>query len=171
MINRLTRLAEPMPAPGRRAESRLQPQEAMRLVGNAFAVDVIAGPSAREKTPPPKYFYDACGSELFDAICRTPEYCPTRVETTLLKQCSPEIAAGIPEGAVLVEFASGASDKTRVILDAAPQIAVYVPIDTSEDALAKAAATLSHDYPELLVVPVAEDITDAIRLPVAAIRL
>jgi dimethylhistidine N-methyltransferase len=135
---------------------------------SAFAVDVIAGLSAWEKTLPPKYFYDAVGSELFEAITRTPEYYPTRVETALLQQFALEITAGIPEGAVLVEFGSGASAKTRVILDAAPQIAAYVPIDISEDALAKAAAVLSHDYPELLVVPVAEDFTDAIRLPAAA---
>ena len=80
---------------------------------------------------------------MFEAIGRTPEYYPTRVETALLQQFASEIAAGIPEGAVLVEFGSGASDKTRVILDAAPQIAAYVPIDISEDALAKAAAALS----------------------------
>ena len=133
-----------------------------------FAVDVIAGLSAREKTLPPKYFYDATGSELFKAISRTPEYYPTRVETALLQQFALEIAAGIPEGAVLVEFGSGASDKTRVILDAAPQIAAYVPIDISEDALARAAAALSRDYPKLLVDPVAEDFTGAIRLPAAA---
>ena len=133
-----------------------------------FAVDVIAGLSAREKTLPPKYFYDAAGSELFEAISRTPEYYPTRVETALLRQFAPEIAAGIPQGAVLVEFGSGASDKTRVILDAAPQIAVYVPIDISEDALEQAAAAVSRDYPRVLVVPVAADFTGAIRLPAAA---
>src|SRR6266403_108303 len=133
-----------------------------------FAVDVLAGLSAREKMLPPKYFYDAAGSELFEAIGRTPEYYPTRVETALLEQFASEIATGIAEGAVLVEFGSGASEKTRVILDAAPQIAVYVPIDVSEDALAKAAAALSRDYPKLPVVPVAEDFTAAVRLPAAA---
>jgi len=133
-----------------------------------FAVAVVAGLSTREKTLPPKYFYDAAGSELFETIGRTPEYYPTRVETALLQQFASEIATGIPEGAVLVEFGSGASNKTRVILDAAPQLAAYVPIDISADALAKAAAALSRDYPKLLVVPVAGDFTDAIRLPVAA---
>src|SRR5258708_16030042 len=133
-----------------------------------FAIDVVAGLSARDKTLPSKYFYDAAGSELFEAISRTPEYYPTRVETALLQQFALEISAGIPEGAVLVEFGSGASDKTRVILDAAPQIAAYVPVDISEDALAKAAAAVSRDYPKLLVAPVAEDFTDAIRLPAAA---
>jgi dimethylhistidine N-methyltransferase len=133
-----------------------------------FAADVIAGLSASEKTLAPKYFYDAAGSGLFEAICVTPEYYPTRIETALLKQIALEIAADIPGSAVLVEFGSGASDKTRVILDAAPQIAAYVPIDVSKDALEKAAAELSLDYPELLVSPVAEDFNRVIKLPAAA---
>jgi dimethylhistidine N-methyltransferase len=149
------------------AESKSYVLEAFAAESD-LAVDVIAGLSAREKTLPPKYFYDAAGSELFEAICRTPEYYPTRVETALLRQFAPEIAADIPEGAALVEFGSGASSKTRVILDAAPQIAAYVPIDISESALAKAAAALSRDYPKLSVAPVAEDFDDAIRLPAAA---
>jgi dimethylhistidine N-methyltransferase len=150
------------------SEARSSKSSEPAAADSDFAVDVIAGLSAREKTLPPKYFYDACGSELFDAIGRTPAYYPTRVETALLQQCALEISAGIAEGAVLVEFGSGASDKTRVILDAAPQIAVYVPIDISEDALEKAAAAVSRDYPQLVVVPVAEDFTGAIRLPAAA---
>jgi dimethylhistidine N-methyltransferase len=147
-----------------------QPGEPSEPTGarSDFAVDVIAGLSASEKTLLPKYFYDSAGSELFEAICRTPEYYPARVETALLQEFALEITAGIPEGAVLVEFGSGASVKTRVILDAAPRIAAYVPIDISEDTLEKASAAVSHDYPELLVVPVAKDFTDAIRLPAAA---
>ncbi len=130
-----------------------------------FAVDVVAGLSAKEKALPPKYFYDAAGSELFEAICRTHEYYPTRVETALLREFALEIVAGVPEGAVLVEFGSGASEKTRVILDAAPQIAVYVPIDISKDALDQAAIAVSRDYPKMRVVPVAQDFTGAMRLP------
>src|SRR6185295_16526516 len=79
------------------------------------AVDVIAGLSVNEKTLAPKYFYDAAGWELFEAICVTPEYYPTRTATALLKRIALEIAADIPGSAVLVEFGSGASDKTRVI--------------------------------------------------------
>jgi dimethylhistidine N-methyltransferase len=133
-----------------------------------FAADVIAGLSANPKTLAPKYFYDAAGSDLFEAICLTPEYYPTRTETALLKEIASEIAADIPSSAVLVEFGSGGSDKTRVILDAAPQIAAYVPIDVSKDALEKAAAGLSLDYPELLVSAVAEDFNGTIELPAAA---
>jgi dimethylhistidine N-methyltransferase len=147
----------------RESERRVEPTG----IDSEFAADVVAGLSANEKALAPKYFYDAAGSDLFEAICLTPEYYPTRTETALLKQIASEIAADIPESAVLVEFGSGASDKTRVILDAAPQIAAYVPIDVSKDALEKAAAKLSLDYPKLLVAPVGEDFNSAIELPAA----
>jgi dimethylhistidine N-methyltransferase len=137
------------------------------IVDEAFAADVIAGLSAKHKTLSPKYFYDALGSDLFEAICVTPEYYPTRTETALLGQIVGDIAAQIPDGAVLVEFGSGASDKTRLLLDAAPQIAAYVPIDISEDALKKAAYSLAQAYPDLLIAPLGEDFTTAIRLPAA----
>jgi dimethylhistidine N-methyltransferase len=136
-------------------------------IPSGFAADVLAGLSARDKTLSPKYFYDAAGSELFEAICLTAEYYPTRTETALLERIADEIAAGIPNGAALVEFGSGASDKTRLILDAAPQIAAYVPIDISQDALGKAAARLAQHYPQLLVAPLADDFTSAMQLPTA----
>ena len=133
-----------------------------------FAMDVVAGLSAKGKTLPPKYFYDATGSELFEAITRTAEYYPTRTETALLRKIAPEIVDGIRDGAVLVEFGSGASDKTRILLDAAPQVSVYVPIDISRAALDKAEIAVSRDYPRVLVVPVAEDFTSAVGLPARA---
>ena len=74
-----------------------------------FAADVISGLSARHKHLPPKYFYDATGSRLFEQICRTDEYYVTRSETILLRNMAAEVAAGIPNGAALVEFGSGES--------------------------------------------------------------
>ncbi|WP_371875590.1 L-histidine N(alpha)-methyltransferase [Duganella aceris] len=136
-----------------------------------FAADVIAALSARPKSISPKYFYDAVGSDLFEAICVTPEYYPTRTETSLLRSIAAEIAAGIPDGGVLVEFGSGASDKTRLLLDAAPQIAAYVPIDISADALAKAVERLTADYPHLLLAPLAGDFTAELSLPTAVAQL
>jgi len=130
-----------------------------------FAADVVAGLSARQKALPPKYFYDATGSDLFEAICRTPEYYPTRTETALLSAIAPELVADIPANAVLVEFGSGASDKTRLLLDAAPQITAYVPIDISDDALRQATLRLNRDYPSLMVTPVVGDFTTAVELP------
>ncbi|MEB0043323.1 ergothioneine biosynthesis protein EgtB [Pseudomonas sp. MH10] len=130
-----------------------------------FARDVVTGLSAPVKNLSPKYFYDAAGSELFEAICRTPEYYPTRAETGLLTDVAQQIAALIPEGAALVEFGSGASDRTRLLLDAAPQIAVYVPIDISANALKKAAALLKKSYPTLKVAPQIDDFSRALKLP------
>lgn len=133
-----------------------------------FAADVIAGLSLHKKTLSPKYFYDGAGSDLFEAICLIDEYYPTRTETALLIEIAAEIAVDIPIGAVLVEFGSGASDKTRLILDAAPQIAAYIPIDISEDALEKAAARLVRSYPNLQVAPLTDDFTNAMQLPAVA---
>ncbi|MGV6394467.1 ergothioneine biosynthesis protein EgtB [Pseudomonas caspiana] len=133
-----------------------------------FARDVIAGLSSPVKNLSPKYFYDAAGSELFEGICQTPEYYPTRAETRLLTEVVKQMAAAIPEGAALVEFGSGASEKTCLLLDAAPQIAVYVPIDISANALNKAAHQLNIKYPHLTVAPQIDDFTRALKLPRAA---
>jgi dimethylhistidine N-methyltransferase len=130
-----------------------------------FARDVLAGLSAPAKSLSPKYFYDAAGSDLFEAICETAEYYPTRAETGLLTRIAGQIAATIPEGAALVEFGSGASEKTRLVLDAAPHIAVYVPIDISATALNKAAQSLRLQYPALTVAPQVDDFTRVLTLP------
>jgi dimethylhistidine N-methyltransferase len=134
---------------------------------DGFAADVILGLSARNKQLPPKYFYDATGSRLFGEICRTDEYYVTRSESVLLRNIAAEIAAGIPNGAALVEFGSGESAKTRLLLDAAPQLSTYVPIDISADALYEASARLSQDYPQLSIAPVVADFTGHFRLPAA----
>ena len=133
-----------------------------------FAIDVIAGLARPRKQLQAKYFYDAEGSALFEAICDLPEYYPTRTETALLRAKAHEMAAVISADAALVEFGSGASTKTRILLDAAPQIGVYVPIDISPDALAAAAKSIGTDYPNLEVAPLMDDFTTAMNLPDAA---
>ncbi len=133
-----------------------------------FRTEVIEGLSRWPKSIAPKWFYDAEGSALFEAICELPEYYPTRVETELLGRIAPRIAANIPDGAALIEYGSGASTKTRLILDAAPQLALYAPIDISATALAAAAASIRRDYPALAVEPVAGDFTQPGPLPPAA---
>src|ERR1700741_3808337 len=130
-----------------------------------FAKGVIAGLSRPQKTLSPKYFYDAQGSRLFEAICELAEYYPTRTEIGLLRGAAAEIAATIAPGTALVEFGSGASVKTRILLDAAPQLAAYVPVDISPDALDEAAQAIRRDYPGLTVAPLAEDFTTALSLP------
>src|SRR6202161_2859644 len=133
-----------------------------------FAADVGSGLSARHKRLAPKYFYDATESRLFEQICRTDEYYVTRSETILLRNIAAEVAAGIPNGAALVEFGSGESAKTRLLLDAAPQLSAYVPIDISADALYEASARLERHYPHLSVAPVVADFTGHFRMPAAA---
>jgi len=130
-----------------------------------FEADVVAGLSRPHKAVPPKHFYDAEGSELFEAITELEEYYPTRTEVALLQAAAGEIAARIPDGAALVEFGSGASTKTRIVLDAAPQLAVYAPIDISASALEGAAKAIRADYPGLVVAPLRDDFTNALRLP------
>ena len=130
-----------------------------------FERDVLQGLARPQKQLPPKYFYDAEGSRLFEAICELPEYYPTRTEIGLLRRIAPELAAAIPKGAALVEFGSGASVKTRIVLDAAPQVAVYAPVDISPEALSAAARAIGRDYPRLTLAPLAEDFTRALELP------
>lgn len=134
-------------------------------INRAFLDDVLTGLSGPVKSLPAKYFYDAEGSRLFEEICELPEYYLTRTEIELLSRVAPEIAQHIPAGAALVEPGSGASLKTRLVLDAAPHLGAYVPIDISESALTQAVAALSRDYPDLAVIPVAADFTRPLTLP------
>ncbi|MHB8284215.1 MAG: L-histidine N(alpha)-methyltransferase [Caulobacteraceae bacterium] len=126
---------------------------------DTFLDDVLTGLSQPQKSLPPKYFYDKAGSELFEAICLTPEYYPTRTETALLAKVAPALSPWIERGCVLVEFGSGASDKTRLLLDAMPQISTYMPIDISADALAPAVDRIKAAYPAIAVTPVEADFT------------
>lgn len=146
---------------------RLADDDRLSAVGpeNSFLDEVLAGLSAKTKSLPAKYFYDTEGSRLFEAICGLPEYYLTRTETALLSRIAPQLAARIPDGAALVEFGSGASTKTRILLDAAPQVAVYAPIDISPSALEAAAASLQDAYPALMIAPLVNDFTLAIDLP------
>jgi dimethylhistidine N-methyltransferase len=135
---------------------------------SAFLDDVLDGLSQPQKTLPSKWLYDEEGSRLFEAITELPEYYPTRTELLILEQAAPGLAEEISPGAALVEFGNGSSLKTRRVLDAAPQIAVYVPIDISLDALLASAAELTAAYPALTVAPLAGDFTQDLRLPPAA---
>ncbi len=126
---------------------------------------MIAALSRPVKSISPKWFYDEAGSELFEQITALDEYYPTRTEAALLASIAPELSAVIPDGAALVEFGSGASAKTRILLDAAPQLSAYVPMDISVEALDAAARSINADYPALDVWSVAGDFTHPIALP------
>ncbi|MEU8881133.1 MULTISPECIES: L-histidine N(alpha)-methyltransferase [Streptomyces] len=127
--------------------------------------DVLHGLTRSPKELPPKWFYDARGSELFDAITRLPEYYPTRAEREILIARAPEIAAAT--GArTLVELGSGSSEKTRFLIDALlPGLAAYVPVDVSESALTGAAEALLADRPGLRVHALVADFTRSVALP------
>ncbi len=146
------------------------PPEPLSPVARAFAADVLDGLSAAPRSVPPKWLYDAEGSRLFDAITRLDAYYPTRTERAILTDHAAEMAAAVGPGAVLIEYGSGSSDKTRVLLDAllagsSGGLAAYVPIDISPSALAEAAHALRCEYPGLTVRPVVADYTEAFDLP------
>lgn len=130
-----------------------------------FAADVLEGLSATPKRIPAKYFYDETGSDLFEQITEVPEYYPTRCEMQALRDHAGEIATLIPEGGALVEFGSGSTKKARIVLDAAPQLAVYVPVDISGEMLEREAAELRADYSKLGVRPVVADFCYPFDLP------
>jgi dimethylhistidine N-methyltransferase len=133
---------------------------------SAFARDAIGDLSQHPKRLSPKYFYDAAGSELFEAITQLPEYYPTRTEVGILHDRAHEIAAIIPKGAALVEFGAGATTKARLLL-AKCAIGAYVPVDISAEFLNAQAAGLRQDFPALAVHPVAADFTEPFELPAA----
>jgi dimethylhistidine N-methyltransferase len=130
-----------------------------------FAESVIDGLSKPRKSLPCRYFYDARGSELFEEITLLPEYYLTRAETAILNSHAAEIASPVPDGTVLVEFGSGFSRKTEILLAALPRLNAYVPIDASESALEEAKRRLLERFPEIDVRPVAADFSRPADLP------
>ncbi len=138
---------------------------ALSAEARAFRDDVFRGLGGPAKSLPCKYFYDAEGSRLFDAICRLDEYYPTRTEIGLLTAHGREMAALIGGDACLIEFGCGSLVKTRLLLDALDAPAVFVPIDISRDHLLAGAAALDRDYPGLAVLPVVADFTRPVALP------
>src|SRR6516164_2040717 len=131
----------------------------------SFRDAVLNGLGRTPKSIPCKFFYDARGSTLFEAICRLPEYYPTRTEIAILEQNTAEIAAQIGPHSRLIEFGSGASTKARILLRALDQPAAYVPVDISREHLRDAAVSLAEDFPSLPVVAVCADYTRAFPLP------
>ena len=125
---------------------------------------MIAGLSLPQKTLPPKYFYDAAGSRLFERICRLPEYYVTRAELALTRANIGAIARFAGRGCELVEYGSGESLKTRLLIRAL-RPAAYLPVDISQPALEKAGKQLAKDFRWLKVVPVPGDFSRPIELP------
>ncbi|HEY1472968.1 MAG TPA: L-histidine N(alpha)-methyltransferase [Pseudolabrys sp.] len=132
---------------------------------STFETDVLAGLRASPKRLPPKYFYDATGSLLFERITELPEYYPTRTEIRILREHARDIAKLVAPGAALVEFGSGSSKKARILLRALPPLGAYVPVDICGEMIEQEALELRPDFPGLKVLPVTADITQAFALP------
>ncbi|MCQ4045871.1 L-histidine N(alpha)-methyltransferase [Streptantibioticus rubrisoli] len=136
----------------------------------ALRADATVGLTANPKWLPPKWFYDARGSELFEEITRLPEYYPTRAERAILERVAPDIAAAT--GArTLAELGSGSSEKTRLLIEALREhgtLQTYLPIDVSESALEQAGRALLADYPGLNVHGLVADFQAELSLPDSA---
>lgn len=145
-------------------KARRQP-ETHPAADDEFASAVLDGLSAQHKTLPCRFFYDARGSELFEEITRLPEYYPTRTEAAILHAHAAEIADGVPDGGTLVEFGSGSSLKTEILLRQLPQLGAYVSIDVSASALEDAASRLAARFPALHVRPIVGDFSHPVVLP------
>ncbi len=135
----------------------------------AFRRDVLEGLAARPRTIPPRWFYDRTGSALFEEITTLPEYYLTRTERSLLQSAATEIASLVGAGRAVVEFGSGSSSKTPILLSAL-RPAAYVPIDISGDMLRESASKLATMFAGLPICPIEGDFTHAVRLPPAAER-
>lgn len=149
------------------------PEHSLQLLDYAPAVDtflddVLAGLARPQKALPCKYFYDAQGSRLFDAICELEEYYPTRTEMAIMQRHAADMAEHLGPGCLLVEYGSGSSLKTRILLDHLREPAAYVPIDISGAHLLASARALQQRYPRLAIHPVCADYTAAFELPAVA---
>lgn len=136
---------------------------------STFLGDVIRGLSSSPKRISPKYFYDECGSALFEEITRQPEYYVTRCELSILDEAAAQIEAYLPQDCVIVEFGSGSSRKIRRLLRSSSKITGYVPVDISPEMLKVETAEVARDYPDLRVAPVAADFTRRFALPAWAL--
>ncbi len=133
-------------------------------VDTAFRADVLAGLAEPQKAIPARWFYDDAGSQLFEDITQLPEYYPTRAETEILTTRSADIAELIGPGRAVVEFGSGSSVKTPLLLSAIEPSA-YVPLDIAGDFLRASAAGLAEKFPGLPVYPVEADFMRHVELP------
>jgi dimethylhistidine N-methyltransferase len=141
------------------------PSEPFRVVDEELAAAVVDGLSRPQKTLPCRYFYDALGSELFEEITQLPEYYPTRTEAAILAAHATDITSSIADASVLVEFGSGSSRKTELLLEKLPRLAAYVAIDVSQSALDHAKVRLMQRFPRIDVRTIVADFSYPVALP------
>lgn len=133
-------------------------------VSQDFKEDVLEGLKKSYKSISSKYFYDERGSELFEKISNLDEYYPTDAEMEILETHSEEISDAVGSNSLIIEFGSGSSTKTRLLLKELDNIAAYIPVDISQDFLLEEAERLQDDFPSLEIKPVAADYTKPFEL-------
>jgi L-histidine Nalpha-methyltransferase len=134
-------------------------------VSERFRADVLKGMRARHKELPCKYFYDETGSALFEQITNLEEYYLTRTELAIMHRHAREMATLLGPRCLLVEYGSGSSLKTRLLLERMREPSAYIPVDVSEEFLHSSAEALSQEFPELEVIPLCADFTRPFNLP------
>lgn len=145
------------------AMSRQQPK------ASDFLQDALTGLAGAQKTLPAKYFYDAAGSALFEAITALPEYYPTRTELALLQAIGPQLRAAIGPDSLVVEFGAGSGEKAELLLRALDRPAGYVAIEISASALDGALLRLRAAFPGLPVCAIEGDFSVMAELPLGLV--
>jgi dimethylhistidine N-methyltransferase len=131
---------------------------------DAARLELIAGLMARHAVVPPKYFYDAAGSRLFEEITALPEYYPTRTERGILAQYGDQIATRIGPGATLIDLGAGNCEKAKSLFDVL-RPARYVAVDVAADFLRRALVGLEGAFPAIEMLGVCADLSSGIVLP------
>lgn len=137
---------------------------------DTFLSEVLTGLRNPVKQIPSKYFYDEEGSRLFEEITGLEEYYPTRTETEIMRRNIDDLVARVGDNAMLVEYGSGNSEKTEILLEHLHNLAAYVPIDISTEHLEASANRIAKRFPGIEVIPVAADYSDpdSFRIPGAS---
>ncbi len=144
--------------------SRVKPRT-FGLPPSSIRGEVLRGLRQRQKELPPKLFYDERGSELFDQICELDEYYLTRTEIAILQKHIEEIGSLLGSNCLLIEYGSGSSQKTQLLLDHLENVTGYLAIDISKEPLLRSTARLASAYPGLEVIPIHADYTGYFELP------
>ena len=132
--------------------------------GQAIRAELEAGLRSPQAHASPKYFYDALGSKLFEAICEVPEYYPTRTEAAIFEAFGPQIAASVGSGCTLIDLGAGNCAKAARLF-ACLQPAQYVPVDISIDFLRDAVASLRQRFPQIAMLGIGMDFSESLALP------
>src|SRR6476620_10870327 len=149
------------------AETRtaIPPVSELPAAGSDFLTDVIGGLSSNPRTLPCKYFYDERGAALFQKICELPEYYVTRTEIDILDRSRADIASQLGPNVELIGLGTGAGTKTRILIEALENPAVYIPVDISEQQLRQSTALFRKIFPDLEILPVCADYLQSVVLP------